>query len=383
MEVALLLFFAGLAGAAVRRMRLPAALGYLAVGVAVSPFTPGYVADRDQVQLLADAGLVLLLFELGVELDFRALRHRYRRLSVAAIAQVAITAATTTAVLVPVGFEVQGAAAVGLAVALSSTVIIVNITRSSRRTTDQPTEESLIAWSLVQDVSGVILGTLLVSGIGDEASAIDVLWVAARLIGFAVLMFAVGRWLLPRILTRVERQPDTFLIVVVTIGFVLAGIGAVAFELSLALAAFLGGLSVTSESHGDAVRRELGPFRDLFAVSFFVAIGTLVDPATVVEEWPVLLALLLAVVLKGSTVWLVARVMGLKARHTQLALGLAQIGEFSFVLAGLVLAAGAIDEAQFTVVLAASVLSMAASTVLVRLVKPCVSPASPAAPVLS
>ena len=209
MEVALLLFFAGLAGAAVRRMRLPAALGYLAVGVAVSPFTPGYVADRDQVQLLADAGLVLLLFELGVELDFRALRHRYRRLSVAAIAQVAITAATTTAVLVPVGFEVQGAAAVGLAVALSSTVIIVNITRSSRRTTDQPTEESLIAWSLVQDVSGVILGTLLVSGIGDEASAIDVLWVAARLIGFAVLMFAVGRWLLPRILTRVERQPES------------------------------------------------------------------------------------------------------------------------------------------------------------------------------
>src|SRR6187549_52790 len=132
LELGALLVAAVGAGWLARRLGLPAVVGYLVLGLAVSPFTPGFVADRHQLQLLADVGVVLLLFEVGIEVDPLRLRREHGRLVWAAPLQVLLTTALSTAVVVALGLEIRAGLVLGLAVALSSSVVIVNITRSRR-----------------------------------------------------------------------------------------------------------------------------------------------------------------------------------------------------------------------------------------------------------
>src|ERR687884_1069425 len=141
-ELGVVLLVAALAGWAARRIRLPAVVGYLAVGLALSPFTPGYVADRAQLQLLADVGVVLLLFEVGIEVDVARLQREHGGLLWAAPVQAVVTTVVATAAGIVAGLPLFGAGLVGLGIALSSSVVIVNITRSRRRTTNRETEES-------------------------------------------------------------------------------------------------------------------------------------------------------------------------------------------------------------------------------------------------
>src|SRR3990170_2815750 len=167
LEIGVVLLAAAAAGWLARRIRLPAVVGYLAVGLAVSPFTPGYVADREQIQLLADVGVVLLLFEVGIEVDVARLRREQRGLLVAGPLQLAITAVAAGAVFVAIGTPLVGAAPSGLAIALSSSVVVVNIVRSRRRTTDRATEQAMLGWSVIQDLTGVACaaGVLAVGGL--------------------------------------------------------------------------------------------------------------------------------------------------------------------------------------------------------------------------
>src|SRR6266550_3629176 len=141
----------------------PTALPYLELGVLVSPFTPGYVADHDKLQLLADVGVVLLLFEVGIEVDVERLRQEHGQILWAAPLQTLITSGIATGAGLAAGLPPFGAGAVGLGVALSSSVVIVNITRSRRRTTTRETEQALLGWSVLQDVTGVVVAILLLA----------------------------------------------------------------------------------------------------------------------------------------------------------------------------------------------------------------------------
>jgi CPA2 family monovalent cation:H+ antiporter-2 len=325
LEIGALLLGAVAAGWVARRLGLPAVVGYLALGVAVSPFTPGFVADRDQLQLLADVGVVLLLFEVGIEVDVWRLRREHGRLAWAAPLQVALTTAITAAVVSALGIAPTAAVVLGLAIALSSSVVIVNITRSRRRTTDHQTEVALLGWSIVQDVAGVVLAAVVLATVEGE-----------------------GRTILGS----------------------LAGFGAYAV-----LAAFIGGLAITEDPVSREARRQLLPFRDLFAVLFFVAIGALIDPGDLAAGagW---LALFLVLIVGAKVVpaYLIARLAAIGDRPLQLAVGLGQVGEFSFVLAALLAAAGAIGSQVYVAMIAAVAVSIGASTILVRLVP---RPASP------
>src|SRR5437899_4584288 len=143
LEIGLLLLLAVAAGWLARRIGLPAVLGYLVVGLIVSPFTPGYVADRRQLQVLADLGVVLLLFEVGIEIDpVRLIRNRSAVLWTAPV-QVLVTTLIVGAATFALGVGWRGAVLIGLSVALSSSVVVVNITRSRRRTTNRATEQAL------------------------------------------------------------------------------------------------------------------------------------------------------------------------------------------------------------------------------------------------
>lgn len=367
LEIGIILLAAVAAGWLARRFHLPAIIGYLAVGLGFSPFTPGYVADRGQLELLADVGVVLLLFEIGIEVDLARLRRDHGRLLLAAPMQAVLSTVIAAVAFLIAGLEPIAAAVMGLCVALSSSVVIVNITLSKRRTTDRPTEEALLGWSVLQDLVGVALAAILLAAmdIGGRTLA----EAALALAGFGLVTVVAARLLLPWVLSRLHDEHDLFLITSVGSGLALAGVGAALFGVPLALAAFIGGLAVAESHEATEARHRLRPFRDVFAVLFFVAIGTLVDPARLGEAAPWIALLLgLVVIAKVGVAWALARVARLEVRPLQLAVGLGQIGEFSFVLASVAVAAGTIDGVMFTAIIAAVAVSIAVSSVVVRLV---------------
>jgi CPA2 family monovalent cation:H+ antiporter-2 len=365
-ELGLLLLVAALAGWLARRLRLPAIVGYLAVGVLVSPFTPGYVADRDQLHLLADVGVVLLLFEVGIEVDVARLRREHGQLLLVAPLQTVITAAVATAAASLAGLPPFGAGAVGLGVAMSSSVVIVNITRSRRRTTTPETEQAMLGWSVLQDITGVALAVVLLAVYGSAAR--PPLLAFGGLVAFAFAAVLAGL-VLAQVLRRLRGEHDLFLIVSVATGLALAGAGAVIAGIPLALAAFVAGLAVVETPDSAEARRRLLPFRDVFAVLFFVAIGTLIDPEAFGRGlgW---LALIvgLVVVAKVLVAFALARISGLRGEPAQIGIGLGQVGEFSFVLGTTAAAAGAIGSEVYAAILGAVVLTIIGSTVLVRIV---------------
>src|SRR3954468_6997702 len=312
LEIGVVLLAAVVAGWLARRVGLPAVVGYLALGVVVSPFTPGYVADREQLQLLADLGVVLLLFEVGIEVDLLRIRNEQRGLVLAAPVQVILTTAIAGLLLAILGLQPLPAALIGLSIALSSSVVIVNITRSRRRTTDRPTEDALLGWSALQDATGVAIAAILLALLGVAGRPLD--QAVLGLVAFVALAVAVAR-LLPIALRILRTEHDLFLITSVASGLALAGVGSAIFGVPLALAAFVGGLAVTESAEAAEARRRLLPFRDLFAVLFFVAIGSLIEPQALVDGlgWlAVFLALI--VVAKIGVAWAIARATRLPAR---------------------------------------------------------------------
>ena len=363
-ELGLLLVLAATAGWLARRVGLPAVVGYLAVGLAVSPFTPGYVADRRQIELLADVGVVLLLFEVGVELDPLRLRRERGRLFLLVPIQVIVGSGLAAAAAVFTGLGTGGAAVLGLSVALSSSVVVVNITRSRRRTTDAATDTLLLGWSVLQDLVGVGIAMLLLMALGTFRGS--PLQAVAGFVAY-VLVAGLSAWLTPWALRRLRGEHDLFLLLSVAIGLVLAGLGARVFGVPLALAAFVAGLAISEGPDMAEARRRLLPFRDLFAVMFFVAIGTLIDPSAVMRTLP-WIALLVALVLvtKTGLVYSLARLGRLPGRPLQLAVGLSQVGEFGFVLGSIALSAGLLTADVYTALLATVALTIALSAVIVR-----------------
>jgi CPA2 family monovalent cation:H+ antiporter-2 len=365
LELGVLLILAALGGWLARRVRLPAIVGYLAIGLLVSPFTPGYVADHEKLQLLADVGVVLLLFEVGIEVDIDRLRREHGQILWAAPLQTLITSGVATGAGAAAGLPPFGAGALGLGVALSSSVVIVNITRSRRRTTTRDTEEALLGWSVLQDVTGVGLAIILLAVFGSTGRSVGI--AVAGLAAFAAITI-VAAWLLPHILRRLRAEHDLFLIISVASGLALAGAGAFAAGIPLALAAFVAGLAITESHEAAEARRRLLPFRDLFAVLFFVAIGTLIDPEEFVRGLPWLALIVgLVAVAKVLPAFVLARLIGLKAQPAQLAIGLGQVGEFSFVLGSAAAAAGAIGPEIYAAILGAVVVTIIGSTTIVRL----------------
>jgi monovalent cation:H+ antiporter-2, CPA2 family len=367
-ELGAVLLAAAGAGWLARRASLPAVVGYLIIGLLISPFTPGVVADRAQLQLFADVGVVLLLFEVGIEVDVEQLRREQRSLIWSAPLQVVITTVVAGVVGLVAGLPPFAAALLGLGVALSSSVVIVNITKSRRRTTRPETEAALLGWSVLQDITGVVLAVIVLTlgGLGDRP-----IWIAALALAAYGAIAVVTARALPIVLRRLREDHDLFLIVSVATGLAVAGIGAVVAELPLALAAFVAGLAITDSPDAAEARRRLLPFRDLLAVLFFVAIGTLIDPGQLVAGAGWLVAIVgLVIVAKVVPAYVLARLGRLRADSRQLAIGLGQIGEFSFVLASVGLTAGAFSTEIYAATLGAVAVTIALSTVTVRLMRP-------------
>jgi CPA2 family monovalent cation:H+ antiporter-2 len=364
LNVGVVLTAAATMGFAARKIGLPSVIGYLATGLLVSPFTPGFVADNNQLALLADIGVVLLLFEVGIELDLRKISREQKGLLWGVPTQMGFGLLVGTPIFLWLGVPIFGALLMSLSIAMSSSVVIVNITRSPRRATDASTEQALLGWSLIQDVVGVAAAAIILALFGSGESSLVV--AIGGLLGFGAIAIVASR-VLPRVLRAVRWEKDLFLIYSVSFGLVLAALGTVVFGIPMALAGFVAGLAINQSRDTEEVRKAILPFRDLFAVLFFVVIGTLIEPKELASAWPfALLVLVLMIFLKTFPTMALAKIAKMNVRPTQLGVGVSQIGEFSFVLGSLAFAQELITRSQFTGLLVAVVLSITASTIFIR-----------------
>ena len=365
LNIGVVLGAAATMGFAARKLGLPSVIGYLATGLLVSPFTPGFVADNNQLALLADIGIVLLLFEVGIELDLRKIGREQKSLLWGVPTQMGFGVLIGTPIFLWLGVPIFGALLLSLSVAMSSSVVIVNITRSPRRRTDTSTEEALLGWSLIQDLVGVAAAAVILTFFGSTDKPLVL--AIGGLFAFSAIAIVASK-ILPKVLQAVRWDRDLFLIYSVSFGLILAALGTVVFDIPMALAGFVAGLAINQSRDTEDVRKAILPFRDLFAVLFFVVVGTLIQPSAVIEAAPfAALILLLMVLLKTLPTILLARIGKMKVKQSLLGIGVSQIGEFSFVLGSLAFAQGEISASQYTGVLLAVVLSISGSTILVRL----------------
>lgn len=364
LNIGLVLGAAATMGFAARKVGLPSVIGYLATGLLVSPFTPGFVADNNQLALLADIGIVLLLFEVGIELDLRKISREQRTLLWGVPAQMGFGLLIATPIFLLLDVPIFGALLLALSIAMSSSVVIVNITRSPRRRTDTTTEEALLGWSLIQDLVGVAAAAIILTFFGSTDKPL--LFSIGGLFAFGAIAVVASK-ILPRVLQAVRWDRDLFLIYSVSFGLVLAALGTVVFDIPMALAGFVAGLAINKSSDTEDVRKAILPFRDLFAVLFFVVIGTLIQPSEALEAAPFAsLIILLMILLKTLPTILLVRWGRMKAKGSLMGIGVSQIGEFSFVLGSLAFAEGVISRSQYTALLLAVVISITGSTILVR-----------------
>ena len=364
LNIGVVLGAAATMGFAARKVGLPSVIGFLATGLLVSPFTPGFVADNNQLALLADIGIVLLLFEVGIELDLRKISREQRGLLWGVPAQMGFGLLVGTPVFLFLGIPIFGALLLSLSIAMSSSVVIVNITRSPRRRTDTSTEEALLGWSLIQDLVGVASAAIIITLFGTAEKSLFIS--IGGLFAFSAIAIVASK-ILPRVLQAVRWDRDLFLIYSVSFGLVLAALGTVVFDIPMALAGFVAGLAINQSRDTEDVRKAILPFRDLFAVLFFVVVGTLIAPSEVVDAAPfAALILFLMVILKTFPTMLLARWGKMNVQKSLLGVGVSQIGEFSFVLGSLAFSEEVISRSQYTGVLLAVVLSITGSTILVR-----------------
>jgi CPA2 family monovalent cation:H+ antiporter-2 len=368
LDVGTALLFALIAGAIAVRLRQPAIVGYIAAGVAVGPFTPGFVGDVERIGTLAELGVVLLLFALGVEFSLRELARVRRVVIPGALLQILVTTVVGTIGAIPLGLDLRAAVVVGAALAISSTLVVVKVL-TDRGELDSLHARTAIGWMILQDLATIVfMATLPPLAGGDPVAPLVLALIRAAL--FLTVAFVIGARVLPWLFRVVARlgSRELFLVAVFATALLTAFISSALFGLSLALGAFVGGLLASESDLSHQAAAEILPFRDLFAVLFFVSVGMLLDPGALLADVPaVILLLAIAVAVKATVTALLGRGLGLPMRSAiLLGVAIAQVGEFSFLLAESALGLEIIDPRAYNLILGSAVLSIVLGPIVVQ-----------------
>ncbi len=356
-----------LLGTLVQRLKLPPLVGYLLAGVVVGPFSPGIVIDRAMTVELADIGVVLLMF--GVGLHFQPsdlLKVKGTAVPGAILQTLAITLLGAGAGLA-FGWTLGEGIAFGLSLSVASTVVVMRALQD-RRLAESDRGRLAIGW-LVEDLLTVLvlvlllpLAGLLKGGAVEPSVLVKTLSVTfGKLALFALLMLVIGRRIIPAVLHYIAHtgSRELFRLAVLSVALSVAFSAAYLFDVSIALGAFFGGMILAGSALSQRAAEESLPLRDAFAVLFFVSVGMLFDPRVMIEH-PFALALTFAIVLAGGAIcYFLLRLFGVKSEGAlTIAVCLAQIGEFSFILADLDVRLGLMTEDARGLVLGASILSI-------------------------
>ena len=351
------------------RLRLPAVTGLLAAGVVLGPSGLALVQDPGQVETLAEIGVVLLLFTIGLEFSLTRLQRIGKVVAIAGILQVGLTVLATMGVCSWLGISWQRGLFFGFVVSLSSTALVLR-GLSERGELDAPHGRFIVGALIFQDLCVVpmVLVTPMLAGQGG--GAVDValaLGKAALVVG---LVLGFGRYVLPKILYLVDavRSREVFLLGVLGVCAAMAWLTSLA-GLSLALGAFLAGVVLADSDYGERALSDVLPVRDVLASVFFISLGLLFNIRVVIDQPLQVLALLAGLLgAKGMIATLAAQAMRFPARAAWLAgAGIAQFGEFGFVLLKLGHPLGLLSDAEMELILAAGVLSMVLTPMVISL----------------
>ena len=369
------------------RLRMPPLVGYLLAGILIGPATPGFVADVGLAGQLAEIGVMLLMFGVGLHFSLDDLMAVRRIAIPGALVQILVATLMGMGAAIYWGWSFGAALVFGLCLSVASTVVLLKALEA-RGLLKSVNGQIAVGWLVVEDLVMVLVLVLLpaLSGLLAEAGASSAaelpkgdLWqtiglTLAKVSAFIALMLVVGKRLLPKLLWWVARtgSQELFTLTVVSAAVGVAFGAAKLFDVSFALGAFFAGMMLRESEFSHRAADETLPLRDAFAVLFFVSVGMLFDPAVVLAE-PLKLLVVVAVIMLGKTIAAVALVLAFRyPLNTALTVGasLAQIGEFSFILAGLGVALGLMPVEGQSLVLAGALVSIAANSALFAAIEP-------------
>ena len=372
-------------GLVAARLRMPPMIGYLLAGVLIGPFTPGFVADISLARQLADIGVILLMFGVGLHFSLGDL-WAVRRIAIpGALAQMSAATALGVATALSWDWRPGSAIVLGLALSVASTVVLMRALES-RGALQSINGRIAVGWLIVQDLVTVLVLVLLptlasmaggkanAETAGDQGLGLALAITLVKVAAFFAVMAVAGRRLLPRLLWEVARtgSRELFTLCVVAAALGMAYVAATLFDVSFALGAFFAGMMMRESALSHRAAEESLPLRDAFAVLFFVSVGMLFDPAILVTEPGKVLAIM-SIVILGTPLVAMALVLSFRyPLNSALVVGvsLAQIGEFSFILVVLGSSLELLPAEAQSLVVAAAILTISLNPLLFSALRP-------------
>ena len=375
-DIAMVFAGAFICGLLAWRLRQPVLLGYVLAGLILSPLTPGpHVHDVRVFETLAEIGVILLMFSVGIEFSIpELLKVKWVALFGAPLG-ISLSIAIGAAVGALLGWPILQGVAVGCIISVASTMVMMRLLLD-RGELSSESGRVMITLTLVEDLAVVILTILLPSLNSSEAGFLSIVWRICRALLLLVPILIAGWKFVPRLLSRVERacNDEISLLLALTICLVVAAVTEF-IGLSLALGAFLAGLLLGNSSFVHKLEKQTRPLRDAFVALFFVTIGMLIDPRTWLSSWYLVVLLVVLVIFGKFFVWsAISRIFGYSWETAKrVGIGLTQIGEFSFILAQVSLNAGLITREIYNATLIASLITILANATFFKFLK--ISPA--------
>ncbi len=367
-------------GLLAKKLRLSPILGYILAGVIVGPFTPGFVADISLAQQLAELGVILLMFGVGVHFSLKDLLVVWKLAIPGALFQMFIATGIGTLAILLMGYPPITAFIYGFSLSVASTIVLLRALEH-QDILGSKTGKIAIGWLIVEDVAMVfalvlmpVIAKIIADDVQVSAQTIlaEVLRVILAIGGFVVLMMVLGRKFLPWILSQISKTKSNELMTLGTLSIAMgfALLAYILFDASLALGAFLAGLVLSESKEGQRAAEKSLPMRDAFAVLFFVSVGMLFNPMTLVESpLLVLLTVFIIIVCKGLAALIICKLFKLPQETSlTIAIALAQIGEFSFILASIALLNGMLNLEFYNLILAGALISIGLNPFLFQLV---------------
>jgi CPA2 family monovalent cation:H+ antiporter-2 len=360
-------------GLLAQRVRLSPIVGYLLAGVVIGPFTPGFAGDLQIAQQLAEVGVILLMFGVGLHFQIKDLIAVKGVAIPGAVGQSLVATLAAVAVFSLLGLPVKTGVVIGMAMSVASTVVLMRVLMDAD-VMNSPQGHAAVGWLIVEDIFTIVLLVVLPM-LGEGGTPGTSLWAALgvallKLTALVALVLLVGARAVPWVLTRVARlrSRELFTLTVLVFSIAIAAGAYHFFGASMALGAFLAGTVVAQSPVSHQAAADALPMRDAFAVLFFVSVGMLFDPAFIFRA-PLLVVAALGIILvvKPLTALVIVVLLGHSARTAlTVALGLSQIGEFSFILSDVARRHGLMSDAGHTMLVASAIVSIAVNPMIFR-----------------
>lgn len=374
-NIAVAFVVAFIGGVIARRMGLPGIVGYLLAGIVIGPFTPGFVGDSETIGQLAELGVIFLMFGVGLHFSFQDL-WRVRGIAIpGALAQMSLNSLVGVGLAALWGWTPVAGLVMGLALSIASTVVLLRGLMDNGLL-NTPAGQTAVGWLVLEDLATVLILVLLPS-LANAANGFDWLGLGLTLLkaaAFVVLVQLVGTRFIPWLLMRIAytRSRELFILAILAVALGVALGAAEIFGVSLALGAFVAGVVVNESPLSHQVAADVQPFQEAFAVLFFVSIGMLVNPGYLLGNLGAVLVITALIVIGKPLITILLGLLLPWPAHTTLvaAVSLSQIGEFSFILGQAGVTLGLLNQDQYSLILAGSLISITLNPFMFRLPDP-------------